>query len=311
MKNIIRSKNTYLTIAFFAGLVFSVLFIPSLSDSSSALSLIKSFAFPNYILLACPVILTAFLSGKTTEKESFVLLSLTYTVLLIIFCTEFVKANATLFFAAIAILLLSVICINVGQPFASFVLIPGLFLRSLGTGYIFIVYIPVLLLLLMKLSQTEKEEKKSMVFTVGAYLYAVIFAVILFARCNLTISIYPAEFNRSPVEAAKLVAGCLLVLTASAMFIIRALPMIKKGGLLLRLSAVLFALFPLAGCVIALLTGVISSSFTTVFLVTMLIYIVGNTGISLQDKSAPPVLPEKYGHIILGLCGAAMCILVF
>ena len=309
MKNIIRNKNTYLTVTFFAALAFSLIFQPSAAFSSSIWALLTSFSLPNYIILLCPVIMQLFLSRKITENETFPLLSLLYTTMLILIHTEFSRANATLFFASVAILLLSAVCINAGQPFASLVLIPGLFLRQFGTGYIFMCYIPVLLMLLTKTAQTEKDDKKPFLFTVGAYLYAVIFAVILFAKGNLRISLSPVEFRSSPVEITKLVAGIILVLIACVMFIIRTLPVIRNGNLLLKLSTVLFAVFPVAGCIISLMTGIISASYTTVILVTILIYIAGNINISANNPGLP-LLPEKRGFI-LGLCGAAMCILIF
>ncbi len=305
-------RCTYITIAFFTGLIALPFFIPSLSGIGNIISVSINSTPANYSLLTVPVILTMFLRKKAREKDAFILLSCTYALLLTIVHSEFIKANATLFFTSLAVLLLSSVCINAGQPFASLVLIPGLFLRSFGTGYIFMCYIPVLLMLVMNYSRAEKEEKKSFLFTLAAYLYAVVFAIILFTKNKLPLSFSPVEFNlSSPVETTKLIAGCLLVLTACAMFIIRTLPMIKNGSFLFRINTVLFALFPLVMCVIGCLTEIVSSQPVTVFLVAMLIYVAGNINISSNDNSAPSVLPEKHGNIILGLCGALMCILVF
>ncbi len=305
-------RCTYITIAFFTGLIALPFFIPSLSGIGNIIDISLSSTPANYILLSVPVILTVFLRKKAAEKDAFALLSCTYALLLTITYSEFIRANATFFFTTVAILLLSAVCINAEQPFASLVLIPGLFLRNFGTGYIIITYIPVLLILLMNYARREKEEKKSHLFTIGAYLYAVIFAVILFAKNKLTLSFSPVEFNpSSPVETAKIIAGCLLVLTACAMFIIRTLPLMKKSTLLFGISTALFAVFPLAGCVIGCLTGIISSQPVTVFLMMLLIYTSGHINLSLQDKSASPLLSEKHGNILLGFCGVLMCILVF
>lgn len=311
MKKLFRNKITYITLSFYTGFLFLPLFISAVPDFRNILSMLTSFTLPNYLILLCPVLLTIILTKKANEKDTSVLLTFTYAVLLPLTFFEFIKGGTTLFFVTVAVLLLSAVCINAGQPFASLVLIPGLFLRSFGTGYIFMCYIPVMLMLVMKLSRAEREEKKSLMFTVGAYLYTVIFAGILFARNNLRISFSPVEFYPTPTEKAKLIAGILLVTAACVSFIIRTLPLMKNGSVLFRLSTVLFSLFPLAGCITGLLTGIISSHFPVVFLVTTLIYITGNINISLSDKSAPPVLPEKHSHILLGICGAAMCILVF
>lgn len=311
MKKIFRNKNTYITLSFYTGFLFLPLFISAVPDFGNILSMLTSFALPNYLILLCPVLLTIILSKKANEKDTSVLLTFTYAVLLPLTFFEFVKGGATLFFVTVAVLLLSAVCINAGQPFASLVLIPGLFLRQLGTGYIAITYIPVLLLLLMTCARAEKEEKKSLFLTAGAYLYAVIFAVILFVKGKHTVSFSPVDFSFGAVETAKLVAGCILVLTACVLFIIRTIPLMKNGSVLFRISTVLFAAYPVAGCIFSCLTGIVSTRPETVFLVTLLIYITGNINISLQDKEALPVLPEKSGRMILLLCCTAMCMLVF
>lgn len=311
MKTFFRNKNTLLTISFFIGFTFMPFFIPSFSDTGAAYSIIMSWGLTNLLLISCPVILAVYIHRKTTENMSFTLLLFTYVLLLLIIYTDFCTVQVTLLFSSVALLILSAICINAGQPFASLVLLPGLFLRSLGTGYIFICYIPVLLMLMMKLSRAEKEEKKSLIFTVGAYLYAVIFAVLLFIKGKLTVTFSPVDFSFGAIETAKLVAGSILVLTACAMFIIRTIPLMKNASALYRISTVLFAVYPVAGCIFSCLTGIVSTRPETVFLVTLLIYITGNINISLQTKEAPSVLPRKNGNIILLFCCIAMCMLVF
>lgn len=311
MKTFFRNKNTLLTISFFIGFTFMPFFIPSFSDTGTAYSIIGSWGFTNLLLILCPVLLAVFMSRKTTENESFTLLSFTYIVLLLIIYTDFGTAQATLLFNSVTLLLLSVICINAGQPVTSLVLIPGLFLRSLGTGYLLICYVPVLLMLAMNFSRSGKEEKKSLILILGAYLYTVVFAVLLFAKGKLTVSLSPVKPDTSAVDVLHCTAGCLLAVTCCILFIIRVLPSMKKGSVLFRLSAVLFALFPVAGGVAGFLTGIISSRPETVFLVTLLIYITGNINISLQTKEAPSVLPRKNGNIILLFCCIAMCMLVF
>ncbi len=311
VKNLFRNKNTYITLSFYVALLFSPLYTSSAPEIKSILSVWTYFALPNYIILLCPVILTISLRRKTTENDTFILLAFTYSVLFILLFFEFVKSGATLFFVSVALLILSAICINVGQPFASLVLLPGLFLRQLGTGYIAITYIPVLLLLLMNYFRAEKEEKKSLLLTAGAYLYAVIFAVLLFIKGKLTVTFSPVAFSFGAIETAKLVAGSILVLAACVLFIIRTIPLMKNASALYRISTVVFAVYPVAGCIFSCLTGIVSTRPETVFLVTLLIYITGNINISLQTKEALPVLPEKSGSMILLLCCIAMCMLVF
>lgn len=311
MKKLFRNKNTYITLSFYASLLFLPLFISSVNDLKNIFSTLVFFSQQNYIILLCPVILTIILSKKTTANDSSVLLTFTYSVLILLVFFEFIRGGTTLFFTAVAILLLSAVCINAGQPFASLVLIPGLFLRQLGAGYIVIAYIPILLLLLINYSRAEKEEKKSLLLTAGAYFYAVIFAVLLFIKGKLTVTFSPVDFSFGAIETAKIVAGSILVLAACVLFIIRTIPLMKNASALYRISTVLFAVYPVAGCIFSCLTGIISSRPETVFLVTLLIYITGNINISLQDKEALPVLPEKRRNIILLLCCTAMCMLVF
>lgn len=310
-------NNAGITMAFYVALLIMPALVFSGSDYSEHLAAQLNTHLPNYIFYVFPVLLTIFAKKKMSQQDSAMSQIFIYSLAAIAVATEYHSAPMTYFYTIISILVLSVVCMNINNNIVqALILVPGLFISRLGIGYLFVAYIPVLLMMFMQVtavSEEEKAEKKTLWLIFGGYLYAAVFALILIIRHRLAFDPQPVNLNLSSVNHIIIfAAGLLLVLTACVLFIIRALPLIRNGSALQKISICLFAVYPLIYTATALTKTVISSQPVTVFMTALLIYVSGNINLSgIYKDNAGPVMPQKYRNIIFGFAAAALCILVF
>ncbi len=303
IKKIRLEASEYITLTFYLGfLLLPFIFNEGISIKEGFL---HTFAvFPtNYLLYITPAVLWFFLRKTDFSKKDTTEILLAYdSVILVTMYTALSENRNTVFFSLCAIIVLSVVCINTNKYVSALTLLPGLLLFRFGTAYIFASYIPVLLLFIInhfgkKTTETEnKSDKKDLPFVLIAYLYITVLTAILILSGKLEFTILPASnyfFNLRYIFCFS--AATVLVLSASVLFVVRALPRIKNGNIAEKISMLLFAIYPVAILAISFFFNIVASSdIKNVFLLAFLIYISGNVQLSLTyGENIRGFIPEK------------------
>lgn len=274
--------------------------------------------FPaNYLLYITPAVLHVFIKKSViAENEKTMFLLFADILMLYLMYNEVAYNSSRCLFAIIAIIVLSLMCINVNELTAALTLLPGLLLTKLGIGYIFAAYIPVLLLMLLKNCRTtdNKNKNKASGFMVLAYLYIALLAVVLIFTKRITFYAIPVNHDFTRISfLLNFAAGVLLVTAACVMFIIRAVPLIKNAGIKERLILILFAVYPLIFAAAGFFIDLISNNFKSVFVTSLIIYAVGNIQLSLtHSDKVGAVIPEKIKTTdFVALSAAIFCAFCF
>lgn len=296
----------YLLIAFYFGL-FAIPFVirNGYNLDYTIPLLLKTFP-TNYFLYFTPIALYYFFQKKKAinQTESISINLIINTLLIhLLYLELFATASKYYIYTTIAILVLSVVFINTNDFVASFTLLPGLFVKQLGLAYIFTAYIPVLFLMMIKTraSQSESDEKseKNLSFALlFAYLYTSVLTAILLLKHKIPLSVESIKplLERSD-DYINLISGIILIFAAFILFIIRAMPVIRKNAVTEKIAVIFAAVYPLCFAVMSSFCSLISYNFKTGFTLALLMYVINNIqlGITYKD-TVGGIIPEKFAR---------------
>ena len=227
------------------------------------------------------------------EKSAFLLIC--DTLLTVLMYSSLNLNGFTVTFSLAALIILSFLCINAADIISTAALLPGILIFKLGTEFIFACYIPILLLLLLKRTENgteEEKDKKISAFLPFAYLYISVLAIILFVAGKITLGTStPLQSISGRTETAKAISGIILTVIACILFLIRAIP-VMKGNLIKTVTAVLFAVHPVAMVVTNLFFPLVSPEAFVSIIFALIIYTVGNAQLSVTYGKKAPVLPS-------------------
>ena len=252
--------------------------------------------FPtNYLLYIAPVVLYFFLKKRNiAEKDNALILSAICPVIVVILHNAIQTNRNDIFFTLVATVVLAVVIININDSAANIVLLSGLIVLLSPTAYVFATYIPVLLLIFISVTAKNNQENKKLRFLFFAYLYIPVLILILFFAKKISFNIHPSYINFSNTKSmTELFSGMALLIIAAVMFIIRVIPIIKKGTVTQKLSLIIFAVYPFAIAVMNCFFNIISSAISNAILLSLIMYITGNIQISLSYKDNLPLIPQK------------------
>lgn len=258
--------------------------------------------FPaNYLLYIAPVLMYIFLKKKEfTEKDSVMILSALGSVIIVLMHSAIQTNRSGVFFTLVAVIILAVIIININDTVANAVLLSGLIVLLSPTSYIFAVYIPVLLLIILQTASKTKTDSKKQSFLFFAYLYIPVLILILLFTKKISFIFHPAYINLNNTKSLiELSSGMLLLLISAVTLTIRVLPVIKNGKTMQKLSLILFAVYPFAIAVFNCIFILTSSEIKHAILLSLVMYIAGNIQISASYKENDlPLIPEKLNNTV-------------
>lgn len=291
----------HLIVAFFLALFATPTLIHNGYNLSSTFPLLLKTFPTNYLMYLAPVAFYIFFKKKEIPKQEKIVSSLfiNFFIFLLIYF-EFTTSSENYFYTTIAILVLSVILININDLTASLTLLPGLFVTKLGLVYIFAAYIPVLFLMMIKTGEfqtesNEKAEKKLSHVLLFAYLYTSVLTAILLYKKRIPLDITSIKPNLALADDyINMIAGIILLLAACVLFIIRSIPVIRNGKFTEITSLILSAIYPLFFAALGAFYSLISYNFRTVFTIALLMYVMNNIqlGITYKDKVGN-IIPDK------------------
>lgn len=294
----------HLLVAFYIGLFA----IPVITHNGYTLS--RTFAllfktFPtNYLLYLTPVAFYVFFKKNDISKQEKTVFSLFLNLILLLLINfEFTASSANYFYTTIAILVLSVILININDLTTSLTLLPGLFITKLGLAYIFAAYIPVLFLIMIKTGEfqtesNEKTERNLSHILLFAYLYTSVLTAILLYKKRIPLNITPIKPNLALADDyINIIAGVILLFAACVLFIIRAFPVIRNGNITEKISIIFAAIYPLFFAVLGSFYSLISYNFKTGFTIALLMYVMNNIQLGITYKeNVGDVIPKKLNN---------------
>lgn len=261
--------------------------------------------FPtNYLLYLTPIAFYLFLKKKKEfKKNESIHIILFVNILLFYFLYTAFLATASNYYlyTTIAILVLSVILININDITASLTLLPGLFITKLGLVYIFATYVPVLFLIMIKTGDlrtesSEKAERKLSHVLLFAYLYTSVLTAILLYKKKIPLDILAIKPNLALADDyINIIAGVILLLTACVLFIARSVPVIKNSNITEKISIIFAAIYPLFFAFFCSIYSLISYNFKTAFTIALLMYVVYNVQLRITYKDkVGDIIPKKF-----------------
>ncbi len=292
----------YITLTFYVA--FLTLPFLSFGGSNIADSFYCTFTtFPtNYLLYIAPAAVYFFLKkSDLAEKEKTLYILLFDTVTVVIMHRALQTNRGSIFFTLIAIIVFCVIFINMNNILANILLLSGLLVFKDPVAYIFAAYIPVLLLIMIYSFGKNKEKGKKSNFLLYTYMYISVLIIILYIAKKIEFIIQPAFLNlRTVYNVVKFISGLLLLILCSALFIIRALPVIKNGKITEKLSIILFAVYPIVISVINCFFIITSSQPMHTFLLAVIMFVMGNIHLSaIYGEEVNPIIPQKLNNPVL------------
>ncbi len=267
----------------------------------------------NYLVYAIPVIAAVFLKKKKTASDNNTIYYsiLLLLLLLLLFCEPNYRYDAKLL-TFISITSLMLIMININTPAAYLILIPNLFINQLGMGYIITSYIPTGLLLFASYTskKTTDEKKRSVPETIlpFTYLYFVILMAFLIIRkkSNLNTDFIFPQVNYI-YEYISIIAGFILVLLLSALFLTKVLRTITNKTFLSILPWILYSLYPLLFAFLGLFTTAISVNIKSTLISALILIVFGNIQLDISFRTQNiPLLPIKKNNNLLVLSLVAL-----
>ena len=290
----------YITLTFYIALI--TLPFLALSGSNIADGFRCTFVtFPtNYLLYIAPAALFFFLKKSDIAESDRILYLAAFDMVTVVIMHSAVQTNRSdVFFTLVATVIIALIIININDAVANIVLLSGFLVLRSPTAYIFAVYIPVLLLIMIQtFSKTETTEKKKH-FLFFTYLYIPVPVLILFFAKKISFNIHPVNINFSiEKNIIELISGMALLIVAAVVFIIRVLPVIKRGKITEKISMILFSVYPLAMSVLNCIFILAESQFSHAILLSLVMYIAGNIQVSLSYGKELPIIPEKMNNPI-------------
>ncbi len=264
-----------------------------------------------FLLYATPVFLYLFLRTVKMEETSKCVHLGTFSAMSIILTNDILYSRNSQSAIMIAVLVLSILCINFNDTTKALILLPGLFLTKLGLPFILIAYIPVLLLLCIKSmpQQSESNKKTSPIFFY-AYFYIAVLLILLTVSGHISLSLAKKTMMFSFNTIVKIVAGAILVLLSSAHFILKTAKYKKQLSSAQKLAVFLFAVYPLVFSAIGTVFNITTISYTSTFYTAFMMYLAGNLQLDLifgksdEDK----IKNEK---IIFAVIVISLCVLCF
>ena len=291
----------YITTTFYVAL-FSLPFL-FLGGSNIADGFRCTFlTFPtNYLFYISPAILYLFLKKTDiSQNDRIFYLIATDSILVVVMFKALQTNRSDIFLTFFAMIILCVICININNAFSNLILLSGLLVLKNPVSYLFAVYIPILLLIMIYTFADNRTEIKKSKFLFFTYIYIPVLIAILFFAKKISFNIHSAYINFNNTKSLiELFSGMLLLLIGCVVFIIRFLPVIKNGKLTEKISLILFAVYPLAIAVLNCFFMLVSSEMSHAILLSLLIYITGNIQLSVTCKTGiSPLLPQKLRNTV-------------
>lgn len=302
----------HLLIAFYIGLFATPVIVHNGYNLDHTFALLFRTLPTNYLLYLAPVAFYIFFKKKELSKqEKTVSLLFTNFFIFLLIYFEFTTSAENYFYTTIAILVLSVIFININDLTTSLTLLPGLFITKLGLVYIFAAYIPVLFLMMIKTGELqteskEKSERKLSHVLLFAYLYTSVLTAILLYKKRIPLNITAIKPNLALADDyINMIAGAILLLAVCVLFIVRSMPVIKNGNITEKISIIFAAIYPLFFAALGSFYSLISYNFKTGFTIALLIYVMNNIQLSITYKNiVGDIIPKKInntGFIITGV----------
>ena len=150
-------------------------------------------------------------------------------------------------------------------------------------------------------SQSESDEKseKNLSFALlFAYLYTSVLTAILLLKHKIPLSVESIKplLERSD-DYINLISGIILIFAAFILFIIRAMPVIRKNAVTEKIAVIFAAVYPLCFAVMSSFCSLISYNFKTGFTLALLMYAINNIqlGITYKD-TVGDIIPEKFAR---------------
>lgn len=253
--------------------------------------------FPtNMFLYAVPAVFYLFIKKTNLSDTDKAIFTLCFdTSIIVLLYTALMQSRNTTLFSCIAFLILSVICINTNELLSALILLPGLLLFRLGLTYIFAAYIPVLFLLIMKYSASRKKEKSNPPFLLAAFLYiTVLTAILLFSKKISPDYIHTSHNFTRASYSLNFAAGCVIIAGLCALFIARAVPILRNGNIAEKLAVIFTAVYPVIIIAISFFYNIISNEIKIVFTLCIMIMLCANLQLSLTyNDSVKPFITNK------------------
>lgn len=253
----------------------------------------------NYLLFLSPLILYIFIKKSNISKqEKFIFSALINLCIIMIILLELSSSSGKLYFTAIAILILSFLCINTNTLTSSFILIPGLFITKLGLFYIFSAFIPILFLIMIKTSNTqtaEKSEKKSSIMIYFAYMYILLLTIILLFKKKFAVNeTYITPYLSHADDIINLISGITILIFCCILFIYRASNRLKNGSYTEKVAIILASVYPLLFATLGTFTNIISYNFKSAFTVSLLMYTTNHFQLSVTYDNDREFIPKNF-----------------
>ncbi len=289
----------YITITFY--IAFLTLPFLSFGGSNIADGFHCTFVtFPtNYLLYIAPAAMYFFLKKSDIEENDKTLYILLFDAVTVVTMYRAIQTNrGTVFFTFIATIIFCVILLNTNNMLANILLFSVLLVFKAPLSYIFASYIPVLLLIMIySFGKKEEKEKKSN-FLLYTYLYMPVLIVILYIAKKIQIYNHSSFLNLSNIHnKVEIIAGMLIPIICSALFTVRALPVIKNGKFTEKLSIILFAVYPVAISVINCFFIITTSEPMHTFLLAVIMFIMGNILLSvIYGEKVNRIIPQKLNN---------------
>lgn len=272
--------------------------------------------FPtNYLLYISPVALFFFLKkSEIEEKDKLRFLVFFDTAVITLFYSALQMNSGSMLFTFVAIIMLSLICININEFTGALALLPGILLPKLGTEFIFAAFLPILAILVIRYCGNRKQTEKSSSLLPFAYLYTIVLAAILFISGKITFSqnsviILTANFN----QILRLICGMAILVAASTLFILRNSTIIKNGTIAEKSAIIFIAVYPLAVSIANCFVNLISTDTFAVILCALVMYTAANIQINITYKNkAAQLIPAKAENMAFSIAAVLIfCVFSF
>ncbi len=312
-----KSKNftTYITATFYLAFALMPFFVYGGFSIQEAFTSIFNTFPTNMLLYTVPAVLYLFIKKAElpdTEKTVFTLCL--DTSIIVLLYTSLIQNRSTTLFSCVAFLILSVICINTNELLSALILLPGVLLLKLGLTYIFAAYIPVLSLLLMKYSASRKKEKSNSPFLLFSFLYITVLTVILLISKKITPDYLHTSHNFTRVPySLNFAAGCIIVAALCALFIARAVPVLRNGNITEKSAVIFTAFYPIIIIATSFFYNIISNNIKNVFIICIMIMLCANLQLSLtyNDIIKPFVTDKMKNSVTAILTTVIFCTFCF
>lgn len=277
----LKSTEFVITLSFYSALLIIPFFV---QKGYADFSLYSAFFFNrnlNIMICIVPAVLGVFFRKKIFDNKALTLAITDTLILFLVFIEFFVSANYYLNLLT-AIFILLFILINTNEMFAVAGIIPFFFLTELDIfHYVLLVAIPLILLLFIKLQQTENKTKKTILrITLFIQCYiCVFFAALLISEAySPYINITAPQFITIEYTIKTVITIVLLILV-TVFFVINVFRNSQKAKekAAFTLPAIILFFFGIAGY----FTDVFSTVNRTAVLLNLIYIIIFNTQYSL------------------------------